>query len=212
MHPFDKTTFLSDQPRHHLRFMSSFLESQLFANFIDAKVLANYGQYSHSVRILDGRIRLLKEGYGDSMVRTPGYEPCTWYAQTAALLEQRLLKPILNTVAPHEVLTNLEDRSESSIKKCRSTFYPAFPVLNGAVLSTAPDLGKKKIGDKPSRRRDKAPLQKSHTIGAESGGIAETAREGNNPLSLVPGMSSQRPAVIAQGNWKFVEQLLQVLF
>lgn len=59
-HPFDKTTFLSDQPGPHLRFMSCFLESQMFANFIDAKVLANYGQCCHSVRVLDARIRLLK--------------------------------------------------------------------------------------------------------------------------------------------------------
>ena len=60
VNPFDKTTFLSDQPGSHLRFMSSFLESQMFANFVDAKVLANYGQCCHSVRVLDARIRLLK--------------------------------------------------------------------------------------------------------------------------------------------------------
>lgn len=60
------------------------------------------------------------------------------------------------------------------------------------------------------RRKDKSMLQKSHTIGAESGGIAaETTRgEGGNPVS-VPGIVAG-PAVIAQGNWKFVEQLLQV--
>lgn len=182
----------------------------MFANFIDAKVLANYGQYSHAVRILDSRIRLLKEGYGDSMVRTPGYEPCTYYKQTAAMLEQRLRNPILNTVAPHEVLTNLDgSKSSSSMKKRRATFYPAFPGLNGTALSTIPDscLNKKKGGDKPSRKRDKSTLQKSHTIGAESGGIAETAREGN-PLQPIP--FAARPAALAQGNWKFVEQLLQV--
>ena len=47
-------------------------------------------------------------------------------------------------------------------------------------------------------------LQRSHTIGYETGGIAaETTRDSS--LAIPP-----RPAVIAQGNWKFVEQLLQV--
>ena len=49
-------------------------------------------------------------------------------------------------------------------------------------------------------------LQKSYTIGPESGGIVESAKESN----LATVQMSARPAVIAQGNWKFVEQLLQV--
>ena len=60
VHPFDKTTFLSDQPGPHLPFLSRFLQSQMFATFIDSKVLANYGQYHHSVRVLDARIKLLR--------------------------------------------------------------------------------------------------------------------------------------------------------
>ncbi|XP_032781013.1 DENN domain-containing protein 5B isoform X2 [Daphnia magna] len=206
VHPFDKTTFLSDQPGPHLRFMSSFLESQMFASFIDAKVLANYGQYSHSVRVLDARIKLLKDGYGDSMVRTPGYEPCTWYEQTAALLERRLLKPLMNVVTPNEILTNMDERP--IVKKQRTNkFYPSFPVLNNSMLSTAPcyeTIGKK--GEK-SRRKEKPTLQKSYSIGFESSGIAETIRDSNNLVPAVPIVP--RPAVIAQGNWKFVEQLLQ---
>ena len=51
-------------------------------------------------------------------------------------------------------------------------------------------------------------LQKSYSIGFESGGIAETIRDSNNTSLVVP--ITPRPAVIAQGNWKFVEQLLQV--
>lgn len=65
----------------------------------------------------------------------------------------------------------------------------------------------RKKGEK-SRRKEKSTLQKSYSIGFESGGIAETIRDSNNPTSAVP--IAPRPAVIAQGNWKFVEQLLQV--
>ena len=58
--PFDKTTFLSDQPGPHLPFLSCFLEGQMFATFIDSKVLSNFGQCSHSVRVFDDRIKLLR--------------------------------------------------------------------------------------------------------------------------------------------------------
>jgi len=61
----------------------------------------------------------------------------------------------------------------------------------------------RKKGEK-TRKKDKVVLQRSHTIGYETGGIAaETTRDSS--LAIPP-----RPAVIAQGNWKFVEQLLQV--
>lgn len=71
------------------------------------------------------------------MVRTPGYEPCTWYEQTAALLERRLLKPMMNVVTPSEILTNMDERPTT--KKQRSNkFYPGFPSLNNSMLSTAP--------------------------------------------------------------------------
>jgi hypothetical protein len=63
----------------------------------------------------------------------------------------------------------------------------------------------RKKGEK-SRRKEKPTLQKSYSIGFESSGIAETIRDSNNlAVPIAP-----RPAVIAQGNWKFVEQLLQV--
>ena len=70
------------------------------------------------------------------MVRTPGYEPCTWYVQTAALLERRILKPSINVVTPHEVLT-LDERPTSK-KQRTNMFYPGFPILNNSVLSIAP--------------------------------------------------------------------------
>jgi hypothetical protein len=79
---------------------------------------------------------IFRDGYGDSMVRTPGYEPCTWYEQTAALLERRLLKPIMNVVTPSEILTNMDERPNT--KKRTNKFYPGFPSLNNSMLSTAP--------------------------------------------------------------------------
>ena len=63
------------------------------------------------------------------------------------------------------------------------------------------------------RKTAKASIPKSYTIGSEAGvGIVDATRgtdPANNP-SLLSGPMPPRPAVIAQGNWKFVEQLLQV--
>lgn len=53
-------------------------------------------------------------------------------------------------------------------------------------------------------------LQKSYSIGPESGGIVESAKESGTNVAASAVQMSARPAVIAQGNWKFVEQLLQV--
>lgn len=72
------------------------------------------------------------------MVRTPGYEPCMWYEQTAALIERRMLKPLINVVTPNEIMTNMDDRTCSKKQRGHNKFYPAFPSLNSAVLSTAP--------------------------------------------------------------------------
>lgn len=71
------------------------------------------------------------------MVRTPGYEPCMWYEQTAALIERRLLKPLINAVKPSEIMTNMDERSTPK-KQRVNKFFPSFPSLCNSVLSTAP--------------------------------------------------------------------------
>ena len=74
------------------------------------------------------------------------------------------------------------------------------------VASLTSELSSRKKGEK-SKRKEKLTLQKSYSIGVESGGLADM---NNTSLSALP--IAPRPAVIAQGNWKFVEQLLQVRF
>ena len=59
---FDKATFLSDQPVAHLPFLSRFIESQMFASFIDQKILSFWGEESASQRLFDARIKQLRSG------------------------------------------------------------------------------------------------------------------------------------------------------
>ena len=87
--------------------------------------------------LIDG---ICRDGYGDSMVRTPGYEPCTCYVQTASLLERRILKPTLNDFSPCEVLTRSPEEGSGSVNQGNASSYPLFPSLNDAVLNTAPNL------------------------------------------------------------------------
>ena len=80
------------------------------------------------------------------MVRTPGYEPCTWFGETAALLERRIGKPTVNPVTPFEVLPNNDvdgtpstNHLEISENRSQTSAYPAFPSLNRSILTTAPN-------------------------------------------------------------------------
>lgn len=57
---FDKATFLSDQPVAHLPFLSRFIESQMFASFIDNKILSFWGKENANQKLFDGRIRQLR--------------------------------------------------------------------------------------------------------------------------------------------------------
>ncbi|XP_046395461.1 DENN domain-containing protein 5B isoform X2 [Ischnura elegans] len=90
MQNFDKATFLSDQPEPHLPFLSRFIESQMFATLIDNKILSNWQEVDSNLRVFDSRIRLLRKRFGDSLVRTPSYEPCTAIKETQLMLEKRL--------------------------------------------------------------------------------------------------------------------------
>ncbi|PIK51773.1 putative DENN domain-containing protein 5A isoform X1 [Apostichopus japonicus] len=57
MHNYDKASFLSDQPEAYLPFLSSFLESQMFATFIDNKIISGFEEKDQALEIFDGRIR-----------------------------------------------------------------------------------------------------------------------------------------------------------
>ena len=65
MQNFDKAAFLSDQPEGHLPFLSAFIETQMFATFIDNKIIAQWEDSDPNVRIYDARLRNFRERPGD---------------------------------------------------------------------------------------------------------------------------------------------------
>lgn len=60
MHLFDKATFLSEQPAHHLPFLSRFIETQMFASLIDSKVMSMWNELDSNIKLFDKRVAQLK--------------------------------------------------------------------------------------------------------------------------------------------------------
>ena len=72
---FDKISFLSDQNHTHLPFLSSFLETQIFASFIDEATMRMTSEVIEETPF-DTRVIAIKEKFGESLVRTPTYAFC----------------------------------------------------------------------------------------------------------------------------------------
>ena len=57
MHNFDKTAFLSDQPEDHLQFVSPFIETQMFASFVDSKIISQWTEMDCNLAVFESRLK-----------------------------------------------------------------------------------------------------------------------------------------------------------
>ena len=74
MQNFDKASFLSDQPQQFLPFLSPFTETQMFASFIDMKIMGTWEDPDPRLAVFDQRVENLKTRLG--ITRSPSYEKC----------------------------------------------------------------------------------------------------------------------------------------
>lgn len=74
MENFDKAAFLSDQPAQFLPFLAPFIESQMFATFVDTKLIGWWSEPDPRLAIFDQRISQIKNKLG--IARTHSYEKC----------------------------------------------------------------------------------------------------------------------------------------
>lgn len=51
-----QASFLSDQPEPYLPFLSHFIETQMFATFVDNKIMSQWEEKEPLLRVFDGRI------------------------------------------------------------------------------------------------------------------------------------------------------------
>ncbi|XP_073965570.1 DENN domain containing pinstripe isoform X2 [Choristoneura fumiferana] len=117
---FDKASFLSDQPQRHRPFLSRFLETQMFATFIDNRIMSTWGEYDANLQVFEHRIKTTRRRLGEGGIATRGYSVYAGAAGAGAGAE-------LEVDPPGERLPH------------RAAYYRAFPArLDPAALAPPP--------------------------------------------------------------------------
>uniref|UniRef100_S4RUF8 Uncharacterized protein n=1 Tax=Petromyzon marinus TaxID=7757 RepID=S4RUF8_PETMA len=204
MQNFDKASFLSDQPEPYLPFLSSFIETQMFATFIDSKILAQWEEKEPLLRAFDARVEKMRVyGVRAPLLRTSTYQKCTSTREAEQALEQRLSKIDHTAVHPHLLDMKIgQGKYEQGF----------FPRLQAEVLATGPTSEKssKRSSSAQWRRRDRL-RQHSEHLQLDNDQRERYIQEARSLGKSVrqPKLSELSPSVIAQTNWKFVEGLLR---
>ncbi|XP_016103009.1 DENN domain-containing protein 5A isoform X4 [Sinocyclocheilus grahami] len=203
MQNFDKASFLSDQPEPYLPFLSRFLETQMFASFIDSKILCHDDEdKEHTLRVFDSRVDKIRMlNVRTPTLRTSMYQKCTNIDEAEKAIEMRLCKIDHTALHPHLL----------DMKIGQGRYEPGFfPRLQSDVLSTGPTSNKwaKRSAPAQWRRKDR---QKQHTEHLDNDQREKYIQEARNLGTTLrqPKLSNLSPSVIAQTNWKFVEGLLK---
>ncbi|XP_040201685.1 DENN domain-containing protein 5B isoform X3 [Rana temporaria] len=102
MQNFDKASFLSDQPEPYLPFLSRFIETQMFATFIDYKIMSLWEEKEPLLRVFDSRIEKIRlYNVRAPAIRTSTYQSCTTLKEASMSIEQRLMKIDHTAIHPH---------------------------------------------------------------------------------------------------------------
>uniref|UniRef100_A0A8B9KUL6 DENN/MADD domain containing 5B n=1 Tax=Astyanax mexicanus TaxID=7994 RepID=A0A8B9KUL6_ASTMX len=204
MHNFDKASFLSDQPEPFLPFLSRFIETQMFATFIDNKIMSQWEEKEPLLRVFDGRIEKARlYNVRAPSLRSSVYQKCTFLKESAQAIEQRLMKIDHTAIHPHLLDMKIGQG------KYQQGF---FPKLQADVLASGPTNNNRwsnRTG--PAQRRREWPRQQPDHLGLDNDlkeKYMQEARSLGKNLRQ-PKLSDLSPAVIAQTNWKFVEGLLK---
>ncbi|XP_069759246.1 DENN domain-containing protein 5B isoform X4 [Narcine bancroftii] len=204
MQNFDKASFLSDQPEPYLPFLSHFIETQMFATFIDNKIVSLWEEKDPLLRVFDSRIEKMKiYNVRVPTIRTSNYQKCTILKEAAQAIEQRLVKIDHTAIHPHLLDMKIgQGKYEQGF----------FPKLQADVLATGSTNNNRwaNRGATAQRRKDRLRQHSEHL--ALDNDLKEKyiqeARSFGKSLRQ-PKLSDLSPAVIAQTNWKFVEGLLK---
>uniref|UniRef100_A0A8C5BNJ0 DENN domain containing 5A n=1 Tax=Gadus morhua TaxID=8049 RepID=A0A8C5BNJ0_GADMO len=203
MQNFDKASFLSDQPEPYLPFLSRFLETQMFASFIDGKILCHDEEdKEHSLRVFDARVDKIRMlNVRTPTLRTSMYQRCTNIEEKA--IEMRVTKMDHTALHPHLLDMRIgQGRYQQGF----------FPRLQSDVLSAGPTSNKwaKRSAPAQWRRRDRQKQHAEHLY-LDNDQREKYIQEARNLGTTIrqPKLSNLSPSVIAHTNWKFVEGLLK---
>ncbi|XP_067284256.1 DENN domain-containing protein 5B isoform X2 [Pseudorasbora parva] len=203
MHNFDKASFLSDQPEPYLPFLSHFIETQMFATFIDNKIMSQWEEKEPLLRVFDGRIEKARlYNVRAPSLRSSVYQKCTFLKESAQAIEQRLRKIDHTAIHPHLLDMKIGQGKYQ---------HGFFPKLQADVLASGPTNNKwSNRTCSTQRRSDRHRQQNEHLVldnDLKEKYMQEARNLGKNLRQ--PKLSDLSPAVIAQTNWKFVEGLLK---
>ncbi|XP_075932257.1 DENN domain-containing protein 5B-like isoform X2 [Anarhichas minor] len=203
MHNFDKASFLSDQPEPYLPFLSHFIETQMFATFIDNKIMSQWEDKEPLLRVFDGRIDKARlYNVRAPSLRSSSYQRCSILKESAQAIEQRLMKIDHTAIHPHLLDMKIgQGKYEQGF----------FPKLHVDVLNTGPTSNKWSHRTATAQRRKDRHRQQTEHLGLDNDlkeKYMQEARSLGKNLRQ-PKLSDLSPAVIAQTNWKFVEGLLK---
>ncbi|XP_074907048.1 DENN domain-containing protein 5B isoform X3 [Buteo buteo] len=233
MQNFDKASFLSDQPEPYLPFLSHFIETQMFATFIDNKIISQWEEKDPFLRVFDSRIEKIRlYNVRAPALRTSNYQKCSTLKEAGQLSIQRLVLVDIVAPEPHFLSCEKQQTDTQSIEQRlmkidHTAIHPHlldmkigqgkyeqgfFPKLQSDVLATGPTNNNRWASRSTTTQRRKDRLrQHSEHIGLDNDlreKYMQEARSLGKNLRQ-PKLSDLSPAVIAQTNCKFVEGLLK---
>ncbi|KAM4675657.1 DENN domain-containing protein 5B isoform 2-T2 [Discoglossus pictus] len=161
MQNFDKASFLSDQPEPYLPFLSRFIETQMFATFIDNKIMSLWEDKEPLLHVFDSRIEKIRlYNVRAPAIRTSIYQKCSTLKEAAQSIEQRLKKIDHTVIHPHLLDMKIgQGKYEQGF----------FPKLQSDVLVTGPTNKNGWVSQRPSAQRRKDRLrQHSEHLGLDN--------------------------------------------
>ncbi|XP_050750763.1 DENN domain-containing protein 5B isoform X1 [Gymnogyps californianus] len=161
MQNFDKASFLSDQPEPYLPFLSHFIETQMFATFIDNKIISQWEEKDPFLRVFDSRIEKIRlYNVRAPALRTSNYQKCSTLKEAAQSIEQRLMKIDHTAIHPHLLDMKIgQGKYEQGF----------FPKLQSDVLATGPTNNNRWASRSATAQRRKDRLrQHSEHIGLDN--------------------------------------------
>nr|XP_056702124.1 DENN domain-containing protein 5B isoform X3 [Euleptes europaea] len=161
MQNFDKASFLSDQSEPYLPFLSHFIETQMFATFIDNKIMSQWEEKDPFLRVFDSRIDKMRlYNVRAPALRMSAYQKCGTLKEAAQAIEQRLMKIDHTAIHPHLLDMKIgQGKYEQGF----------FPKLQSDVLATGPTNNNRWVSRSATAQRRKDRLrQHSEHIGLDN--------------------------------------------
>lgn len=85
-----QASFLSDQPEPYLPFLSHFIETQMFATFIDNKIMSQWEEKEPLLRVFDARIDKARlYNVRAPSLRSSSYQRCSILKESGKLGRER---------------------------------------------------------------------------------------------------------------------------